>query len=442
MAKTKAAAEPASNNGVKVQQASGGGASSCFLGLLCGVVLGLGGAVGAVVAADAGHLHVPEQVLTQALAAAGLPKEHRLASLLAGSVGSGAPATGSTAACPAATPAEGGEKAKALEAEVRQFRSKLASQEAELKAAKASAESELKAAKASGQQELEARLAKAREELKGGQQAWAAEKEALQQALQEATAAKDAAVPQEPWQSAAEAGWPQCVFQDAGVRGEALVSDVQAVLGAAAAGCSEGNCQATSVFDAGSTEDCARVCAAVQGCNFWSSFPGGAGQRCQLWTGAGSGREAVGGSVAAAQGCSPPATQLSPHQVALAVLSSPALQGCDAGDVNEQCASLQDAMRTWMYGIRHLKAAMAGTSNNIDQFMEQIEGDAIAYLNTPPGTPGLAGMYPVAVANNRQVFEAVRHFLVEKAGPAISRFDVSVAPGARGQLCTAGQCEA
>jgi len=99
-------------------------------------------------------------------------------------------------------------------------------------------------------------------------------------------------------------------------------------------------------------------------------------------------------------------------------------------------------MRTWTFGIRHLKAAMVGNPTNIDNYLAQIEGDATAFVSTPPGTPGLDGMYPVAVANNRQVFEAVRQVLTEKPGPAVSRFDVSVPPGARGLLCKAGECDA
>jgi len=365
---------------------SSGGFCCCVFGLFLGAVLGLIGAVGIIFAADAGHIVLARADVEGVLGAAGVPPGHRIVSLLAGSSGSEQLPATSTEDCQAGD----SEKAQALEAELKQLQMQLASSsaakdagtekikllEAELGQAYASAKraKELEATL----EPLQAQLQEVRTNLNQERSAWASEREELRAQVQQASAATASemakAAPVEPWKTAAEAAWPTCVMEGTGLRDtstHAFTVDVGAVLGDSPRGCSDGNCAATSTFDVESIDDCARVCAAIEGCAFWSSSTSGSGRRCQLWAGDAGGREAVEDSAAAMKGCVPPATQISPAQMALAVLDSPAVLACDGGVVGAQCTDLHDAMRTWTYGIRRLKTAMAGTSNDINTFLHQ-----------------------------------------------------------------------
>jgi len=239
--------------------------------------------------------------------------------------------------------------------------------------------------------------------------------------------------------------WPQCSQKDMALRGKAdevSLQDLSALLGSAAAGCRMGDCAATDKFDTPRPEDCARACAALEKCSFWSH----GGNQCFLRASA-AGHEAASGFVSAPKDCVPPPTKISARQAVLAVLDSDSLRSCDGGK-NAACPDLHDAMRTWEYAIESLESVLKGKEHNFANFVEQISNDAGYFLNMgdePPAGVNLGEMYGVAAANNRQVLDAIRSWLQtndvgkDDNEAQISKLDISVPRPARGLLCQ-GSC--
>mmetsp|Transcript_101684 Transcript_101684/g.303432 ORF Transcript_101684/g.303432 Transcript_101684/m.303432 type:complete len:270 (-) Transcript_101684:111-920(-) len=243
---------------------------------------------------------------------------------------------------------------------------------------------------------------------------------------------------------ASPAAWPQCVEQGVVFRGKGVYAsfeDVTAMFGDSARGCWAGDCTRTDKFEAPSAEDCARACAVMSRCAFWT-FGEQDGTRQCFMRSSDAGREAAGGFQAAPRACQPSATEVRPSQAALAVLDSPALLACEAGPGGEACPDLHDAMRTWNYGIQNLRVSLANTDHNVGRYLEQISTDADAFLGLPVSDQ-LPEFYSISAANNRQVFEAVRSFLYQVEGgqaPTLpSPMDASVPRPARGLLCR-GDC--
>jgi len=261
-----------------------------------------------------------------------------------------------------------------------------------------------------------------------------------------AEAMPSAAAEQGQQEARAEAvGWPGCVEQDVVLRGKGVYAsfeDITTWFGSAAKGCWDNDCTRTDKFEAPSAEDCARACAVMSRCAFWTfGFQDGA-NHCFLRT-SDAGREGSEGFTSASMACQPPATEVSPAQAALAVLDSEELRACDSGGGTEACPDLHNAMRTWNYGIQNLRVSLEGTPHNVGRYLEQISADAEAFIGMAPSDQ-LTEFYPISAANNRQVFEAVRSFLTNptddgQATQLPSALDVSVPRPARGLLCQ-GDC--
>lgn len=235
----------------------------------------------------------------------------------------------------------------------------------------------------------------------------------------------------------ASADWPECVERGIVFRGHGQFADFEdlaALFGDAAAGCWNGQCHNSDKFETPRIEDCARACASLDRCRFWSHGEQDGLAQCFLRTSDG-GREGADGFIAGAKGCSPPALTFSPSQAALAVLDSQRLRACDQG-AGAACPSLHDGMRTWLYGIENLKLVMEGAADDqLGGHLEQIWADAVAFVNTDDSAQGLESLYPIAVQNNRMVFEAVRGFLSEQDTTPVNHLDASLPRPVRGLLC-------
>jgi len=131
------------------------------------------------------------------------------------------------------------------------------------------------------------------------------------------------------------------------------------------------------------------------------------------------------------KGATIPKRKVPPAQAALAVMNSAALEDCDA----DKCSNLYDGMRTWLYGIQQLQLALAGQKHGLNEYIEQISSDADAFLRTPQSDT-LSDAYKILTGNNRQVFAALRPFLVKMGdGSAIDTSDSSLPRQVRGLLC-------
>lgn len=247
---------------------------------------------------------------------------------------------------------------------------------------------------------------------------------------------------QEPPRASAE--WPECVERGVVFRGHGQFADFEdlaALFGDAASGCWNGQCHNSDKFETPRIEDCAQACASLDRCRFWSHGEQDGLAQCFLRASDG-GREGADGFIAGAKGCSPPPLTFSPSQAALAVLDSQKLRGCDQG-AGAACPSLHDGMRTWLYGIENLKLVMEGAADDqLGGHLEQIWADAVAFVNTDDGAQGLESLYPIAVQNNRMVFEALRGFLSEQDATPVNHLDASLPPPVRGLLCEgANSCQ-
>jgi len=280
-----------------------------------------------------------------------------------------------------------------------------------------------------------------------------AEHEALKQAAEAATVATEKELAKADSSIAAETptqqratGWPQCLEHGVVLRGRgqfAAYEDVATLLGSAASGCWMDNCRSTDKLEADRFEDCARICAALTSCSFWTHGEQDGAQRCFLRTGDG-GRESAAGFISASKDCTPPATEVESKQAVLAVLDSPALAACDGGVVGDTCSDLKDAMRTWQYAIKTLNSLLEGLQHNFGDLLSQIGDDVAYFLDVPASAGNLGEMYAIAASNNRQVLKAVRGWLSDRFGAeeasAIHALDVSVPRPVRGLLCS-GSCE-
>lgn len=257
----------------------------------------------------------------------------------------------------------------------------------------------------------------------------------------EATAAKAslaaAAAATQEWP---KGDWPQCLNRDVALQGraaEAALEDLTALFDDIVTGCRNGNCRATDTFSTTRSEDCAHACAALEKCSFWSH-----GDRQCFLRASSAGLERAAGFISAAKDCAPSPTNFSPKQAVLAVLDSELLRKCDGAVVSDACPDLQDGMRTWSYAINTLQMLLQGKEHNFANFIDQIGGDSDYFLSSSPANP--AEMYAIAAANNRQVLDAIRSYLMESMDAGadnadISVLDVSVPRPVRGLVCR-GPC--
>lgn len=102
-------------------------------------------------------------------------------------------------------------------------------------------------------------------------------------------------------------------------------------------------------------------------------------------------------------------------QTALAALDSAELRACDDG----KCANLKDAMGTWRRAIDSLSAAMDGDDRMAQMvgYVEQISGDVhgLEKVDQPTDSDEFKETYAAISGNNRQVFEAMRGYLMTVA---------------------------
>lgn len=200
----------------------------------------------------------------------------------------------------------------------------------------------------------------------------------------------------------------------------------------ASAGCWQNDCKNTDKWNAADKGICARVCAQVDDCQFWSFGEQEGITKCFLRKSDG-GREAQDGWAAGKKSCAPP---VPPHaQAALAAVSFPEMMACDAGK-SDACPDMPKAINTWKFAIAQLKKATEGQLDaNTMQYVTQIATDTDAFAGQPTEEN-----FPVVVGNNRQVFQALTGWMDSQPKVQIDQNDPSLPNPLRGKLCGANSC--
>jgi hypothetical protein len=100
--------------------------------------------------------------------------------------------------------------------------------------------------------------------------------------------------------------WPDCILRNSVIHGydigEALMVDLTAYN--ASSGCFNNDCKKTDKFNCNSMDVCAEVCAAVDGCNWWTHGPEDGKKKCWIRTGKHSREKRFGFNSGATQ-CKP-----------------------------------------------------------------------------------------------------------------------------------------
>mmetsp|Transcript_70078 Transcript_70078/g.194809 ORF Transcript_70078/g.194809 Transcript_70078/m.194809 type:complete len:540 (-) Transcript_70078:139-1758(-) len=239
--------------------------------------------------------------------------------------------------------------------------------------------------------------------------------------------------------------WPQCMYRGFAFTGPSarpFEQDMVAHFGDAAVGCHADNCRSSDKVMTKRPEDCARLCAVSDGCEFWTHGAEGNGESCWLRASDG-GRQATAGFVSGARRCAPAESEVHPARAALAIVDSAALKACDSGIVGAVCPNLHDAARTWKHGIGVLLEAIGAKGmQSMKDHITQITSDVEACLSVDETDERLPEVFATAAHNNRMVFDALRSFLVSNvpSQDAPSRLDVSVPRPVRGLLCRGKAC--
>jgi len=198
-------------------------------------------------------------------------------------------------------------------------------------------------------------------------------------------------------------------------------------------GCWQDDCRNTDKFRAADQSVCARACAEIDECTHWTFGEQEGSPRCFLRKSDGGREEGVDGFVAAPKACAPP--MLPDAQLALVSSELPALRVCDEG-VSSKCPDMARAMRTWQFAIAALKRAADGAiDGETTKFVDAIAQDTDAFI-----TQMSEENFPVVAGNNRQVFDALRHWLDSQPKADIDTGDRSLPNTLRGRLCGKTSC--
>lgn len=199
------------------------------------------------------------------------------------------------------------------------------------------------------------------------------------------------------------------------------------------AGCWQNNCKDTDKFIAEDMGICARACTKSAECTHWTFGEQEGAKKCFLRKGDG-GREQAEGWYSGAKECAP--KKLPDHLVALHTSELPALAACEAGR-SDTCPDMARAAKTWKFAIDHLQRA---TDGKLDQgtanFVSQIGQDLEAFESQMTEEN-----FPVVMANNRQVFNALGSYLrAQPSDHKVDPSDPSLPNPMRGSLCGPGSC--
>eukprot|EP00930_Biecheleria_cincta_P023066 TRINITY_DN16718_c0_g1_i1.p1 TRINITY_DN16718_c0_g1~~TRINITY_DN16718_c0_g1_i1.p1 ORF type:complete len:327 (+),score=47.39 TRINITY_DN16718_c0_g1_i1:2-982(+) len=156
--------------------------------------------------------------------------------------------------------------------------------------------------------------------------------------------------------SAGSQAYPGCTVKDVVLRhaGEhGVFADLSIY---SSSGCFQNNCGKTDKFTAADSGICARACAEVEACNFWSHGKQDGVKKCFLRS-SDVVRDHGHGWTSGVKACGP--SKLPDGFVAHATANAEALKACDAGK-GEQCPDVAAAINTWLFAIKHLKQAFEG----------------------------------------------------------------------------------
>lgn len=230
--------------------------------------------------------------------------------------------------------------------------------------------------------------------------------------------------------SAAAVGFPGCtqpsvVLRHAGAH--AIFADVS-VFGAA--GCWQNDCKNSDKFIADSPVLCARTCSELGDCTHWTFGEQDGAQKC-FFRKSDGGREVLEGWSSGTKACAPPSLP----EAFQALKAADLLKRCDAG-LSDACPDMAKAVNTWQFAIRNLKKA-AGSKLDAGtlQFVNQIEADTTAFAAQMSDQN-----FPLIMANNRQVFQALQSWMESQPKVEIDINDSSLPLPLRGSFCGPVAC--
>lgn len=195
-------------------------------------------------------------------------------------------------------------------------------------------------------------------------------------------------------------------------------------------GCWQNDCKHSDKFNAEDPGVCARACSHIEECTHWSFGSQDGATKC-FFRKSDGGREDFEGFVSGPKACSPP--QLPDAFQAFA--AGELLRICDEGK-SDACPNVEHGANTWKFAIRHLQKATEGRLDaGTIQYVNQIAADTDAFLAQISEEN-----FPVVVANNRQVFNALYSWMQSQPKASIDPADKSLPAPLRGSLCGSKSC--
>lgn len=226
------------------------------------------------------------------------------------------------------------------------------------------------------------------------------------------------------------AGFPACVQPSVVLRhagAHAIFADVSTH---GAAGCWQNDCKNSDKFIADTAALCARTCAELPECTYWTFGEQDGAKKC-FFRKSDGGRETLEGWLAGSKGCAPSAIP----EAFQALKTGELLTRCDAG-LSDSCPDMAKAVNTWQFAIKALKKAAgpkldAGTL----QYVTQIEADTAAFAAQMSDQN-----FPLIMSNNRQVFQALHSWMDNQPKVNIDVTDSSLPLPLRGSFCGPVAC--
>jgi len=206
-------------------------------------------------------------------------------------------------------------------------------------------------------------------------------------------------------------------------------------------GCFLNDCTNSDKFDAADRAVCARLCAELEGCTYWTFGPQEGVLKCFLRKSDAARQQAPAWS-SGSKACVP--SRIPPAFAALTIANNEALKACDAGK-SETCPDVLMAVNTWRLMFKFLNAA---THNRVDgETISQIEriqqeswnvAAAITGDYRPSESPPDFGR---TVYNNRLVINSLRDWLEAHPKAEFRAGDHSLpSPLRTGKLCGRTPC--
>lgn len=226
------------------------------------------------------------------------------------------------------------------------------------------------------------------------------------------------------------APFPACVQQNVVLRHAGVHAIFADVSTHGAAGCWQNDCKNSDKFISDNPTLCARTCAELVECTHWTFGEQDGAKKC-FFRKSDGGRENLEGWSAGTKGCSPAAVPESFQ----ALKAGEVLRKCDAG-LSDACPDMARAVNTWQYAIKNLKKA---ASQKLDagtmQYVTQIEADTNAFAAQMSDQN-----FPLIMANNRQVFNALQSWMDNQPQVPVDPNDPSLPLPVRGGFCGPVAC--